>query len=225
MKIVECTFAIGVFAAAALAKLQITLPNSHTQWEAGSLQTVKWKPIDGNLRGRVSIELMEGSDATNMGTVTTIAENIPASDMEHHWNVPKGLKNSSNYSIKIVDDGGEEYYGQYFKGSVSKPDTGRKGEQVKEVNNPPKNTADNSSDKDNQKQQQVESKKESKPLKSGGPTDSAGGGGSKSGSKGSSSQPSGTGKSSNGTSKNNGGVAAGYIAIAAAAVVCGTLAM
>ncbi|KAJ2841976.1 hypothetical protein GGI22_007707, partial [Coemansia erecta] len=115
MKVARGTLIIGVFAAAALAKLQITLPNAHTEWEAGSLQTVKWKPIGGSLRGRVSIELMEGSDSTDMGTVATIAENIPASNMEHHWNVPKELKNSNNYSIKIVDDGGEEYYGQYFK--------------------------------------------------------------------------------------------------------------
>ncbi|KAJ2557220.1 hypothetical protein EV175_001477 [Coemansia sp. RSA 1933] len=221
MKIAGCSLAIGVFAAAALAKLQITLPNSHTEWEAGSLQTIKWKPIDGNLRGRVSIELMEGSDSTNMGTVTTIAENIPASDMEHHWNVPKGLKSSKNYSIKLVDDGGEEYYGQYFKGSMGKPG--------KDAGNSPKEAADTSAkDQPQQKSSsgpQAGSKKESKPQKktgAGGSADSAGG--SKLGSKGSSSQTSSTGRSSDSASKNV--MAAGYVAMAAAvavtAAVCGT---
>ncbi|KAJ1812866.1 hypothetical protein LPJ56_003682 [Coemansia sp. RSA 2599] len=124
MKLVGlCT--IGALAATALAKLQIVLPNSHTQWQAGTPGSIKWKAIGGNLKGRLSIELMEGSDPANMQTVTTIAENIPAGSLETHWNVPKSFKNSNNYSIKIVDEDGEEYYGQYFKGAGSKTDAGK----------------------------------------------------------------------------------------------------
>ncbi|KAJ2721714.1 Mitochondrial import inner membrane translocase subunit tim23 [Coemansia sp. Benny D115] len=119
-------FTIGVFAASALARLQIILPNSHTEWEAGKPGTIKWKAIDGGVTGRLSIELMEGSDPANMQAVTTIAENIPATGMETHWNVPKSFKNSNNYSIKIVDENGEEYYGQYFKGAGGKTDMGKK---------------------------------------------------------------------------------------------------
>ncbi|KAJ1888380.1 hypothetical protein LPJ71_008496, partial [Coemansia sp. S17] len=114
MKIVGLC-SIAVLAVGALAKLQITLPNSHTEWEAGASELVKWKAIDGNLKGRVSVELMEGSDPSNMDIVTTIAENISADNMQLKWNVPKNMKNSNNYAIKIVDENGDEYYGQYFK--------------------------------------------------------------------------------------------------------------
>ncbi|KAJ2741826.1 hypothetical protein GGI20_004921 [Coemansia sp. BCRC 34301] len=117
---------IAILAAGALAKLQITLPNSHTEWEAGASEAVKWKSIDGNLKGRVSIELMEGSDPSNMETVTTIAENISADNMQLKWNVPKNMKNSNNYAIKIVDENGDEYYGQYFKGLGGKTDVSKK---------------------------------------------------------------------------------------------------
>ncbi|KAJ2009931.1 hypothetical protein GGI04_000030 [Coemansia thaxteri] len=82
--------------------------------------------IDGNLMGRVSVELMEGSDPSNMATVTTIAENISAGNMQMKWSVPKNLKASNNYAIKIVDDGGDEYYGQYFKGVGGHVDVSKK---------------------------------------------------------------------------------------------------
>ncbi|KAJ1958836.1 hypothetical protein EC988_000055 [Linderina pennispora] len=122
-------YALSLVAATALAKLQITLPNSHTEWEAGASETIRWKPIDGNLHGRVSIELMEGSDPMNMDSVTTIAENIPAANQQLAWNVPKNLKNSNNYAIKIVDEDGEEYYGRYFKGQGGKTDVTRKSDK------------------------------------------------------------------------------------------------
>ncbi|KAJ2040969.1 hypothetical protein GGH13_002585 [Coemansia sp. S155-1] len=125
MKIVGLC-SIAVLAAGALAKLQITLPNSHTEWEAGASELVKWKAIDGNLKGRVSVELMEGSDPSNMDIVTTIAENISADNMQLKWNVPKNMKNSNNYAIKIVDENGDEYYGQYFKGLGGKTDVSKK---------------------------------------------------------------------------------------------------
>ncbi|KAJ2857292.1 hypothetical protein J3B02_001101 [Coemansia erecta] len=128
-----CT--IGALAATAFAKLQIVLPNSHTQWQAGTPGSIKWKAIGGNLKGRLSIELMEGSDPSNMQTVTTIAENIPAGSLETHWNVPKNFRNSNNYSIKVVDEDGEEYYGQYFKGVGGKTEVskqaGKKGSNSK----------------------------------------------------------------------------------------------
>ncbi|KAJ2023093.1 hypothetical protein IWW57_004261 [Coemansia sp. S610] len=117
---------MAFLAAGAMAKLQITLPNSHTEWEAGAPELVKWKAIDGNLKGRVSVELMEGSDPSNMDTVTTIAENISADNMQLKWNVPKNMKNSNNYAIKIVDENGDEYYGQYFKGLGGKTDVTKK---------------------------------------------------------------------------------------------------
>ncbi|KAJ2735293.1 hypothetical protein IW152_001673 [Coemansia sp. BCRC 34962] len=117
---------MAILAAGAMAKLQITLPNSHTEWEAGAPELVKWKAIDGNLKGRVSVELMEGSDPSNMDSVTTIAENISADNMQLKWNVPKNMKNSNNYVIKIVDENGDEYYGQYFKGIGGKTDVSKK---------------------------------------------------------------------------------------------------
>ncbi|KAJ2616277.1 hypothetical protein EV177_001162 [Coemansia sp. RSA 1804] len=219
MRIAECTLAVGVFAMAVLAKLQVTLPNSHTEWEAGSLQTIKWKVIDGNLRGRVSVELMEGSDPANMGTVATIAENVPANDMQLHWTVPNTMKSSKNYSIKVVDDGGEEYYGQYFKGSGNKPETDKRGGQTRDSGNQPKNgLKDQPHPKDSGPQPGP--KKESKPLKSGGaPAESTGA--QKPKPKNSSMQNS-SSDSANGASR-NGGVVAGYAAVAAA--VCGALAM
>ncbi|KAJ2553889.1 hypothetical protein GGH95_005604 [Coemansia sp. RSA 1836] len=120
---------LAILAAGALAKLQITLPNSHTEWVAGTSEAVKWKAIDGNLKGRVSIELMEGSDPANMETVTTIAENISADNMQLKWTVPKNMRNSNNYSIKIVDENGDEYYGQYFKGIGGKTDLSKKADK------------------------------------------------------------------------------------------------
>ncbi|KAJ2684691.1 hypothetical protein IWW39_004758 [Coemansia spiralis] len=120
---------MAFLAAGAMAKLQITLPNSHTEWEAGAPELVKWKAIDGNLKGRVSVELMEGSDPSNMDTVTTIAENISADNMQLKWNVPKNMKNSNNYAIKIVDENGDEYYGQYFKGLGGKTDVTKKADK------------------------------------------------------------------------------------------------
>ncbi|KAJ1942368.1 hypothetical protein FBU59_003220 [Linderina macrospora] len=122
-------YALSLVVASALAKLQITLPNSHTEWEAGAAEMIRWKPIDGGMHGRVSIELMEGADALNMESVTTIAENIPATNQQLAWTVPKNLKNSNNYAIKIVDEDGEEYYGRFFKGQGGKTDIGKKSDK------------------------------------------------------------------------------------------------
>ncbi|KAJ2815534.1 hypothetical protein FBU31_006893 [Coemansia sp. 'formosensis'] len=171
MKIVGLC-SIAVLAAGALAKLQITLPNSHTEWEAGASELVKWKAIDGNLKGRVSVELMEGSDPSNMDIVTTIAENISADNMQLKWNVPKNMKNSNNYAIKIVDENGDEYYGQYFKGLGGKTDVSKKvdkhpsapvpkGRDVKPVDSEgPKQKAPVSG-----KDAQLNTKLDNKPLK------------------------------------------------------------
>ncbi|KAI7829162.1 hypothetical protein BX661DRAFT_100640 [Kickxella alabastrina] len=161
-----CT--IGVFAATTYARLQVTLPNSHTEWEAGAPGTIKWKPIGNGIKGRLSIELMEGSDPGNMDVVTTIAENIPAGGMEARWNVPKNFKNSNNYSIKIVDEDGEEYYGQYFKGVGGRTEVGKKpanngppqagNKEQQQGRNDPRNsgnpTGDDHSGNGNRKQQQ-----------------------------------------------------------------------
>ncbi|KAJ1831760.1 hypothetical protein IWW55_002224 [Coemansia sp. RSA 2706] len=114
-----CAYPISLLAAIAAAKLQITLPNTHTEWQGGNMESIKWKAIGGNLNGRLSIELLEGSDSSNLNTVATIAENIPASSLQSYWNVPHSLKPSKNYALKVVDEDGEEYYGQSFKiGSV-----------------------------------------------------------------------------------------------------------
>ncbi|KAJ2345472.1 hypothetical protein GGF43_005211 [Coemansia sp. RSA 2618] len=110
----------------AAAKLQITLPNTHTEWQGGSMESIKWKSVSGKLSGRVSIELLEGPDPSNLSTVSTIAENIPASNMQSFWSVPQNLKESKNYAIKVVDEDGEEYYGQFFKAGSSKSDSGKK---------------------------------------------------------------------------------------------------
>ncbi|KAJ1898422.1 hypothetical protein LPJ66_002761 [Kickxella alabastrina] len=161
-----CT--IGVFAATTYARLQIILPNSHTEWEAGAPSTIKWKPIGNGIKGRLSIELMEGSDPGNMDIVTTIAENIPAGGMEARWNVPKNFKNSNNYSIKLVDEDGEEYYSQYFKGVGGRTEVGKKpanngppqaGNKERQqgrndLRNGGKPTGDDHSDNGNKKQQQ-----------------------------------------------------------------------
>ncbi|KAJ2651883.1 hypothetical protein IWW40_001431 [Coemansia sp. RSA 1250] len=123
-------YSITVFAAMAAAKLQITLPNTHTEWESGSMESIKWKATDESRNALLSIELLEGSDPNNLNTVTTIAEKIPASSMQSYFNVPNNLKSSKNYSIKLVDDNGEEYYGQTFKLNGGK-DTGSKKEQTR----------------------------------------------------------------------------------------------
>ncbi|KAJ1960189.1 hypothetical protein GGI12_003938 [Dipsacomyces acuminosporus] len=110
--------------------MQVTLPNTHTEWQVGEVGVVRWKAIDGTLKGNVSIELMEGSDPSNMESVRTIAENIPANNKQVNWNIPKNLKSSSSYAIKIVDDEGEEYYGRYFKAAAgAKADAGKKPEK------------------------------------------------------------------------------------------------
>ncbi|KAJ2456023.1 hypothetical protein EV183_000366 [Coemansia sp. RSA 2336] len=120
-------YSITVFAAMAAAKLQITLPNTHTEWEGGSMESIKWKATDESRNALLSIELLEGSDPNNLDTVATIAEKIPASSMQSYFNVPNSLKSSKNYSIKLVDDNGEEYYGQTFRLKGGK-DTGSKKE-------------------------------------------------------------------------------------------------
>ncbi|KAJ2792998.1 hypothetical protein H4R20_006681, partial [Coemansia guatemalensis] len=99
-----CTYSLALLAATALAKLQITLPNTHTEWQPGNMEAIKWKTIDGDLKGKMSIELMEGSDPSNLNSVTTIAENVPANSLQAFWSVPKNLKNSGNYAIKVVDE-------------------------------------------------------------------------------------------------------------------------
>lgn len=88
-----------------------------------------YRSLDGKPKGKVSIELMEGSNPANLGTITTIAERITASEMEVAWKVPKTFKKSNNYAIKLVSDNGDEFYGQYFKGvtagsskKLAKPD-------------------------------------------------------------------------------------------------------
>ncbi|KAJ2503620.1 hypothetical protein GGH96_000180 [Coemansia sp. RSA 1972] len=115
-----------LLAAIAAAKLQITLPNAHTEWQGGSVEPIKWKAVGPNLTGRLSIELLEGPDPSNLSTVSTIAENIPASGMQSFWSVPHTLKDSKNYAIKIVDEDGEEYYGQSFKATSGKADADKK---------------------------------------------------------------------------------------------------
>ncbi|KAJ2083514.1 hypothetical protein H4R24_000787 [Coemansia sp. RSA 988] len=68
----------------------------------------------------MSIELMEGSDPSNLNSVTTIAENVPANSLQAFWSVPKNLKNGGNYAIRVVDENGEDFYGQFFKLSGNK---------------------------------------------------------------------------------------------------------
>ncbi|KAJ2617801.1 hypothetical protein H4S08_000181 [Coemansia sp. RSA 1365] len=114
------TYLFGFLAATALAKLQITLPNTHTEWLPGNMEAIKWRTVDGNLKGKMSIELMEGSDPSNLNSVTTIAENVPANSLQAFWAVPKNLKKSTNYVIKVVDENGEDSYGQFFKLSDNK---------------------------------------------------------------------------------------------------------
>ncbi|KAJ1758076.1 hypothetical protein LPJ58_002982 [Coemansia sp. RSA 1591] len=114
------------FLAIAAAKLQITLPNAHTEWQGGSVEPIRWKAVGPNLTGRLSIELLEGPDSNHLSTVSTIAENIPASGMQSLWSVPHTLKDSKNYAIKIVDEDGEEYYGQSFKATSGKADADKK---------------------------------------------------------------------------------------------------
>ncbi|KAJ2770363.1 hypothetical protein IWQ56_002194 [Coemansia nantahalensis] len=75
------------------------------------------RAVDGNLSGRVSIELMEGSDPSNLGSVATIVENVAAAGQQAFWTVPRNLKSSKNYAIKIVHESGEDYYGQFFRGT------------------------------------------------------------------------------------------------------------
>ncbi|KAJ1722649.1 hypothetical protein LPJ53_002953 [Coemansia erecta] len=170
MKLVGlCT--VSVLAATAFAKLQIVLPNSHTEWEAGSPGTIKWKDIGGGLKGRLSIDLMEGSDPSNMSTLATIAENVPASSLQKSWNVPKNFKNSNNYSIRIVDEDGESYYGQYFKGAGGKTEVGKKSGKNNAANSKsPQQGKDGSKGKDGAGKQggRDENKNSSMPLKSGG---------------------------------------------------------
>ncbi|KAJ2781359.1 hypothetical protein H4R18_002934 [Coemansia javaensis] len=116
---VTCAWSLSVLAGIAAARLQITLPNSHTEWHAGSTELIRWKAVDGALSGHVSIELMEGNDPANLRSVATIVEDIPSSSQQAYWSVPKSLKSSKNYAIKIVDETGDDYYGQFFKGSSS----------------------------------------------------------------------------------------------------------
>ncbi|KAJ1733487.1 hypothetical protein LPJ61_001529 [Coemansia biformis] len=124
---VSCAWSLGLLAGVAAAKLQITLPNAHTEWRAGTTETIKWKAVDGNLSGRVSIELMEGNDPSNLNSVATIVENVAAGSQQAYWSVPKNLKASKNYAIKIVDESGDDFYGQFFRG------TAVKGAQVKQA--------------------------------------------------------------------------------------------
>ncbi|KAJ2576278.1 hypothetical protein GGH19_002308 [Coemansia sp. RSA 1807] len=84
------------------------------------------RAVGPNLTGRLSIELLEGPDPNHLSTVSTIAENIPASGMQSLWSVPHTLKDSKNYAIKIVDEDGEEYYGQSFKATSGKADADKK---------------------------------------------------------------------------------------------------
>ncbi|KAJ2545473.1 hypothetical protein GGF49_000280 [Coemansia sp. RSA 1853] len=121
-----CAYSACLLVAIAAAKLQITLPNAHTEWQGGSVEPIKWKAVGPNLTGRLSIELLEGPDPSNLSTVSTIAENIPASGMQSFWSVPHNLKDSKNYAIKIVDEDGEEYYGQSFKATSGKGDADKK---------------------------------------------------------------------------------------------------
>ncbi|KAJ2778626.1 hypothetical protein GGI15_004126 [Coemansia interrupta] len=167
MKLVGiCT--ISALAATAFAKLQIVLPNSHTEWEAGSPGTIKWKDIEGGLKGRLSIDLMEGSDPSNMSTLATIAENVPASSLQKSWNVPKNFKNSNNYSIRIVDEDGESYYGQYFKGVGGKTEVGKKSGKNSAANSKSQ-PQDKGKDSSNKQGARDENKNSSMPLKSSGP--------------------------------------------------------
>ncbi|PIA14472.1 hypothetical protein COEREDRAFT_88710 [Coemansia reversa NRRL 1564] len=114
------TYLFWFLAATALAKLQITLPNPHTEWQPGNMETIRWRTVGGNLKGKMSIELMEGSDPSNLNYVTTIAENVPENSSQASWAVPKNLKKSSNYAIRVVDENGEDFYGQSFKISDNK---------------------------------------------------------------------------------------------------------
>ncbi|KAJ2851707.1 hypothetical protein IWW36_000852 [Coemansia brasiliensis] len=124
-------YSITLLTAMAAAKLQITLPNTHTEWEGGSMESIKWKATEESRNTLLSIELLEGSDPNNLNTVTTIAEKIPASSMQSYFNVPNNLKSSKNYSIKLVDDNGEEYYGQTFRLKGSKDTTSKKEASVR----------------------------------------------------------------------------------------------
>ncbi|KAJ1857735.1 hypothetical protein LPJ73_002001 [Coemansia sp. RSA 2703] len=112
---------------------------------------------------------MEGSDPSNMSTLATIAENVPANSLQKSWNIPKNFKNSSNYSIRIVDEDGESYYGQYFKGTGGKTEVSKKaGKNSAASSKSQQSEKDGNTSKDSAAKQggRDESKNNSMPLKS-----------------------------------------------------------
>jgi len=74
--------------------LSLTSPNGGESWRSGSIDTITWSSI--------AVEAVKIQYSINNGiTLITLAENIPASNLEYHFVVP--YNPSSNCRVKISD--------------------------------------------------------------------------------------------------------------------------
>ncbi|HLF35183.1 MAG TPA: GPI anchored serine-threonine rich family protein [Cyclobacteriaceae bacterium] len=73
----------------------ITLPTSSDKIKKGKLMTINW--TGGNVGERVKIELIQTT-----GTAATISESV-GNQGNYTWTVPKNLKPSKNYKVRITN--------------------------------------------------------------------------------------------------------------------------
>ncbi|PVU84720.1 hypothetical protein BB559_007437 [Furculomyces boomerangus] len=135
------------------ADLLITQPLQASNWKPGSDVSITWQNSKRNtpLTGKLIIDLMEGSDPTNLGYVLTIKEGVPADSKMLRFYVPKDLPLSANYSIRITADNGDQAYSPMFPGGSGAPFSGQAiTETNKDKSNNKPTPTDSSTDKDTQ---------------------------------------------------------------------------
>jgi len=88
----------------------IVAPLGNEDIKAGEATTIKWTPTTGDT---VTLILREGTDANDLGTLTTIAANVDNSG-SFEWTPSADLVDAGDYSIQITSDRETSNYSPMF---------------------------------------------------------------------------------------------------------------
>ncbi|PVU86348.1 hypothetical protein BB560_006749 [Smittium megazygosporum] len=120
---------IFVFALLAIVKsdIIITQPIQSSNWNPGSVVPITWLNKDRRnaLSGNLIIDLMEGSDSSNLSYVLTIKDKQDASANRIPYKVPGDLPKSQHYTLRFTTDSGDQFYSTPFKGGSGEQYSGQ----------------------------------------------------------------------------------------------------
>ncbi|KAJ2083513.1 hypothetical protein H4R24_000786 [Coemansia sp. RSA 988] len=119
MKLVVAS--VIAFASSAFAALSINNPVAGTIWSTDNKPvTVSWVSDDGSpLTGKVSVELMEGTDQNDLKTVLHLASDIDAAVGDLTFTPPTDLPGSKYYAVRVTSIDGMHYSHSFQAGDAS----------------------------------------------------------------------------------------------------------